>query len=163
MPGGIVRESVATRVVEWMSGVVDIMREPSPSLAVRPVLALLARTFDHTAVSWNWSDPDGSFGMVMEPVDALSAERDTLAAWLSGELLDCHALTAWFAATRDPAPYTLARVPSAIVPQRRRVMVERPLKRLGMHQQLSIVYRMGHGTNYAFVTARGSQTSTRTT
>ena len=149
------RAGAAERTVDWLSGVVDLVREPSSTIPVRALLELLGQTFRYTAASWNWRECDGSFGMIMEPVDSLLAERDTLEQWLSGELLDCHALMAWFALTNDPSPYTTARVPTAVVPRRRRILVERPLMRLEMEHQLSIVYRLDGHQQYAFALARG--------
>lgn len=151
------RESVAARAFDWMSGLVDLMQHASPTMPVRPMLTLLGRTFDHTGVSWNWSEPDGRFGMIMNPYEALLAEGDTLDAWLTGEFLECHALTTWFTTTQDPAPYTLARVPVQMVPWRRRVVVEQPLRRLDLHHQLSIVYRLRGPNHYAFVIGRGTR------
>jgi DNA-binding CsgD family transcriptional regulator len=151
------RDSVSARTVHWLCSVVDLMREPMAAMPVRPLLGLLAETFDHTAVSSNWTEYDGTFGMIMEPAEALLAEQGTLEQWLSGELLDCHALMAWYALTRDPLPYTTSRVPTAVVPKRRRILVERPLIRLEMEHQLSILYRLDGIMQYAYVVARGKR------
>lgn len=76
-------DPAAKRTVDWLCGIVDLMREPSNSMPVRPVLDLLGQAFSHTSRSWNWRESDGTFGMIMEPVDALLAERDTLEHQLS--------------------------------------------------------------------------------
>src|SRR5262249_6743957 len=56
--------------------------------------------------------------------------------------ISTHPLMRWFAATGDPGPQTLARVPSAIAPSGDRAAFEHVLRSQGSERQLSIPYRM---------------------
>ncbi len=146
---------VAMRSADWLGEVIDLMREPACTLPVPALLALLRRVFIVTSSSWNWFDADGSFGMVMDPADLPRNERETLDRWRTGELFDAHALVQWFHITADLRPQTTARVPTGIVPRRRRLPLERSLAGMGMEHQLSIAYRHNGPMHRAFVIARG--------
>jgi len=146
---------VATRSADWLGEVVNLMREPSPTVPVPELLELLPGAFGVWAASWNWFDPDGSFGMVMNPAELPLNERETLDVWSTGELFDRHALVQWFQLTGDLRPWTMARVPTGVISARRRLPLERSLARMGMEHQLSIVYRQNGPTHRAFVMARG--------
>jgi DNA-binding CsgD family transcriptional regulator len=151
MPG-----AVAERTVSWLSGVIDLMRDPTPVMPVRPLLELLTMTFDITGASWNWTQPDGSSGAIVEPPNVLLAEPEFLELWLTGEAWEFHPLVAWFAQPGHVAPTTLARVPSALIPEHKRLVLERPLVRLGLEHQLCIVYRKVGGSEYSFVVTRAT-------
>ncbi|GAA1830181.1 response regulator transcription factor [Microlunatus capsulatus] len=146
---------VATRSAHWLGEVVDLMRGPSPVMPVAALLTSLSQTFDVSGSSWDWFDPDGSFGMVMDPAEIPQIEQETLDRWLTGELFDTHALLQWFRVTGDLRPQTTARVPTRILARRRRLPLERALAAMAMEHQLSVVYRQHGPTHRAFVLARG--------
>ena len=143
---------VATRSAEWLGEVVELMREPTSTVPVPALLALLRRSFGVSVASWDWFDPDGSFGMVADPAEVPQSEPETLELWMTGELFDSHALVQWFQRTGDLRPQTIARVPTRILSRRRRLPLERTM---AMEHQLSIVYRQNGPTHRAFVMARG--------
>ena len=143
-----------TRAVDWMSDVLDWLRKPVYQMPTELILQRLPSVFATNACSLNWRDDPKSFGMIMDPSDILLREPSTLEAWQSGELLDCHALMAWYDLTKDPAPQTLARVPNRVVPRKRRILVERPLARIGLEHQLTMVYESHGPRERAFVVAR---------
>ena len=113
-------------------------------------------TFDITGASWNWTQSDGTSGAILEPPNVLLAEPDFLELWLTGEARQFHPLLAWFAYPGNVAPMTLARVPIGLVPQHKRLVLERPLVRLGLEHQLSIIYRKAGRAEYAFVVTRAT-------
>lgn len=146
---------VATRSADWLAEVVDLMREPTPSVPVRALLPLLRRTFGGVMASWNWFDPDGSFGMVMDPPEVPRDEPETLESWRTGEAFESHALVQWLRLTGDLRPQTTARVPTRVLSRRRRLPLERSLVGMGMEHQISVVYRRDPPAQRAFVVARG--------
>lgn len=148
---------VATRNADWLGEVVDLMREPRATVPVPALLPLLQRAFGVVMSSWNWFEPDGSFGMVVSPADVPLQQPSTLELWQSGELFDCHALLQWFRLTGDLRPQTTARVPTWVLSRRRRLPLERTLTGMGMEHQLSIVYRQDGPIHRAFVLARGGR------
>ncbi len=145
---------IATRSADWLGEVIDLMREPATSMPVPALLTLLGRAFGISGCSWNWFDADGSFGVMMEPAEVPLNERETLDLWLTGDLFDSHPLVQWFKLTGDLRPQTIARVPTMVVPRRRRLPIERSLTRIGIEHQLSIVYRQNEATHRAFVLSR---------
>lgn len=145
---------VATRSADWLGEIVDLMREPASTMPVPSLLALLRRTFGSTC-SWNWFDPDGSFGMVMDPAEVPRRERAALDLWLTGEAFDSHALLQWLRHTGELRPQTTARVPTRILSRQRRLPLERILAGMAMEHQLSIIYRQHGQMQRAFVLARG--------
>jgi DNA-binding CsgD family transcriptional regulator len=145
---------VATRSADWLGEVVDLMREPSATVPVRAVVERLRGAFDVTMSGWHWFDPDGSFGMVMDPPETPANEPEMLELWQSGEVFDAHAVLQWFRLTGDLRPQTIERVPARVLPWRRRRPIERPLVGMGMEHQLSIVYRWSGAAQRAFVLAR---------
>ena len=145
------------RVAEWFGIVSDLLRQPIAAMPTRFIVSRLVDTFDVTAASWNWRDHDQSFGMILQPSDALDALSEDLERWAAGELHDCHALLNWYARTKDPRPWSNDRVPSAILRRSKRARVEEPLKSVGLNQQMSINYRLDGVMHRAFVLARGGR------
>jgi len=146
-----------TRAVDWMSDVLEWLCQPVDKMPTELIMQRLPSVFETNACSLNWRDGPKTFGMIMNPADILLREPSTLEAWQSGDLLDCHGLMAWYDLTKDPAPQTLARVPTRVVPRKRRILVERPLARIGIEHQLSMVYESQGLRQRAFVVARGGR------
>ena len=105
---------VATRSADWLGEVIDLMREPTSTMPVPALLALLRHAFCVSASSWDWFEADGSFGMVMDPPEVALNERETLDRWRTGEHHESHALLQWYRQTGDLRPQTMARVPTRI-------------------------------------------------
>ena len=146
---------VATRSAHWLGEVVDLMREPTCTVPVPALLAQLRRTFDVPVSSWSWFEPDGSFGMVVDPVEMPLNEPEMLDFWRSGEAFEAHALLRWFQVSGDLRPQTTARVPTKVLSRRRRLPLERRLARMDQEHQLSIPYRRAGQLQRAFIVARG--------
>lgn len=149
--------NAAPRVVDWLSRVVELLREPSPRMPGRTVMRGLTEVFDVNAVAWHWRDEDGRLGVTFEPADLMAGEADMLERWCSGELVDCNALLTWYTVTNNAAPQTTARVPTALVPRARRVLLEKPLRRLGLEQQMTVNYRLDGTMHRSFVLGRGGR------
>ncbi len=148
---------VSARAVAWLCGVLDLMREPLVKMPTQPVLQLLHEAYGAAAASRHWLDETGRMRTTIDPADALQGEQPTQDEWVSGRLWDAHPLLTWFVRTQDPAPQTAARVPTALVPRRRRMVLEVPLRRLGLEHQLSIPYRLTGRDHQAFVLGRGDR------
>jgi len=77
-----------TRAVEWMSDVLDWLRQPLHEMPTELIMQRLPSVFQTNACSLDWRDDPKSFGMIMNPPDILLREPSTFEAWQSGELLD---------------------------------------------------------------------------
>ena len=58
---------VSPRIVDWLSSVIELLREPMTTMPTQTILDRLRVCYDSTAASWNWRDPDGAFGMISAP------------------------------------------------------------------------------------------------
>ncbi len=86
---------VSPRIVDWLSSVIELLREPMTTMPKQTILGRLRDCYDSTAASWNWRDQDGAFGMMIAPEDILLA-RPTPDACPSGALSDRQPLITWF-------------------------------------------------------------------
>jgi len=118
------------------------------------IVEYLNDSFEVTAVAHHWRNAAGQIGMTIRPTDVLDQEADAVADWRSGELTTCHPLLVWFAQTRDPRPQTMARVPTGLVNKRKRTLVEQPLRRLGLEQQLALNYQLDGIMHRTYVLGR---------
>jgi DNA-binding CsgD family transcriptional regulator len=146
--------SPEARAARWLGVVGDLLKEPVAAFPYGVLSAELAATFDVHAVSWNWGDPDGSFGFEIFPPNEVWRSEDFLSLWLSGELVALHPLTRWMAETRDPAPQSIGRVPTSVVSRRESREVTDLLKPFGTEQQMSVPYRMSGAEQRHFLLAR---------
>jgi DNA-binding CsgD family transcriptional regulator len=142
------------RVVDWMDDVLDWLREPLTSMPVDRVLERLRGAFRVNVTSWCVDDGPRLIQMVIDPPDALVSEAAVLAEWHAGLHHDCHALTAWYGQTPSARPQTSARVPGRVVSPRRRVILDAPLARLGLDQQMTMYYRREGRHGQFFTVAR---------
>lgn len=151
---GAVEQVTARRLAlaEWVDHVVELSRSGGAAFQRAEIADHLAETFE-CHVTWNWAEPDGSFGFEVQgplPGDLRLLEADGWAV----EAMRRHPLLVWFAHTGDPTPMTAGRVPREVVPPRGRVFLTEALGPHDCDQQLSIPYRLG-GTSYgAFVLAQ---------
>ncbi len=145
------------RAADWMSDVLEWLRDPITAMPTDLILQRLPSIFDINLCSWNWREDRTTFGMITTSPEIFLEELQTLEVWKTGDFFDCHALITWFELTRNTAPQTMARVPSHVVPRKRRILLERPLSRMGLAHQLSVMYR-GNGFTYqTFVMARSDR------
>lgn len=147
---------VSPRIVDWLSSVIELLREPMTTMPKQRILDRLRTCYDSTAASWNWRNRNGSFGMMIAPEDILVA-RSGPEACPTGALPDSHPLITWFATDQDPLAQTKSRMLAADAPQSPRRRTDRRLIQLGMEQQLSIPYRLDGTMFRTFVVARGGK------
>lgn len=152
----LVREP-GPRVAAWLGTVADLLQESLVEMPHEVIFEQLQRTFDVTAVSLTWASESSGYGVIVRPHDALEplSESGSMEAWLRGEVQGCHPLVAWHLATGDPRPWTNGRVPTALVPARKRIRVESLLRPLQLEQQLSISYRLEGPSYCTYVLGRG--------
>lgn len=143
------------RVAAWLGTVADLLREPLLTMPHQVILEQLAATFPVTAVSHNWSDAEGEMGVSTHPVDVLAPLAGQMKSWLRGELAGSHPLIVWYLRTQDPRPWTIGRVPTALVPRREWQRIRQPLRPLELEQQLAINYRLAGSTYSTYVLGRG--------
>ena len=144
-------QDLERRFTHWVDLVDHLLRCAEAAFPTGLLTAELAQTFG-TNSSWNWIDPDGSYGFEMldQPVGWPSeAEQDF---WTRTAFPE-HPLLRWFTATGDSSAMTIARVPEAVAPRRGRELVVECLAPVGLEQQLSIPYRLGAGGQRTFVLA----------
>ena len=145
------------RVAEWFGIVSDLLRQPLTIMPKRYLMSRLIETFDVTGVSWNSRDADGRLDQLLQPEGTLDAVAPEFARWQSGELQDCHALLTWYAKTKDPRPWTTERVPTQMMPKRKRAVLDTLFRSIELEQQLSISYRIDGPMHRAFVLGRGGR------
>ena len=93
--------------------------------------------------------------MITFPGDALDTVAD-LEEWTKGDLRSVHPLIRWYAATEDPRPWTLSRVPTALVPKRERMPLVLSLRENQLDQQLSINCRLRGRAHRTYLLGRAS-------
>ena len=147
---------VSPRIVDWLSSVIELLREPMTTMPKLTILGRLRDCYDSTAASWNWRDRDGAFGMMIAPEDIV-LPRPTPNACPSGAPTGRQPLITWFTADQDPAGQTSFSVAGTALPRFPRRSTDRRLIQLGMDQQLSIPYRLDGTMFRTFVVARGGK------
>jgi len=146
--------TVQRRVERWFELISELMDRPTRMFPRHAVANELANTFG-TQVSWNWMDPNGALGFDLHtPIPGWPTPE--IVAQLR-DVIDQHPLICWFAATADPTPMSIGRVPASLVTRTGRQTVEEQLAPIGMQHQLSIPYRLAPGAHRAFVLARGDE------
>lgn len=133
----------------------DLMQQPHLSMPTGLIFDHLQESFRFSHTTYNWREADGRIGIEVRPQQLIIAHADLHAELLAGRHIDMHPLITWFATTRNPLPWTNARVPHAMIPKRNRAAVHGMLRRIDAEQQLSISYRLDGAMHRAFVLARG--------
>lgn len=140
------------RVVSWVELVSGLLRQPLQTFPHRFLMEQFAVTLD-AEPSWNWIDPDGSFGFdILHPPPNWPSAAE-MEDWRNGGL-QRHPLIRWFAASGCWDAQSIGRVPLAVSAQKDRDVVREQLRPVGLDEQLSIPYRYSHGWQRAFVIAR---------
>jgi DNA-binding CsgD family transcriptional regulator len=132
----------------WLEFVRDLLADPSPGFPRAQVQQRLSNTLD-AMVSWNWEDPDGTYGVVLPPEIQNWPSAELIELWES-HVRDVHPLLRWYAGTEDPRPMSLGRVPSQYVAPGAMELTREFTASIGVDQQLSIPCHVGHG-HRAFV------------
>lgn len=133
---------------EWVDLVVELVRG-TPEFPRAVVADHLAETFE-CHVSWNWAEPDGSFGFELQgPVPPGLGPAD-VREWTVGGMR-AHPLLAWFAHTLDLRSMTLGRVPRELISPTGWPFLRECLEAAGWEQQLSVPQHLGPASYRAMV------------
>ena len=142
---------VERRVAAWVDLTGDLILQTRIAFPLQLLSARLHETFG-CQVSWNWMDPGRSMGFLLHvPIpDWPSPElrRDLVAAVAQ------HPVLQWYRVAGDMAAMSIGRVPRALVTDQGRAYVRDHLVPIGMHQQMSVPYRLG-SHHRTFILARG--------
>ena len=142
---------VERRVAAWVDLTGDLILQTRIAFPHQLLSARLHETFG-CQVSWNWMDPGRSMGFLLHvPIpDWPSPElrRDLVAAVAQ------HPVLQWYRVAGDMAAMSIGRVPRALVTDQGRAYVRDHLVPIGMHQQMSVPYRLG-SHHRTFILARG--------
>ena len=143
---------VERRVAAWVDLTGDLILQTRIAFPHQLLSARLHETFG-CQVSWNWMDPGRSMGFLLHvPIpDWPSPElrRDLVAAAAQ------HPVLQWYGVAGDMAAMSIGRVPRALVTDQGRAYVRDHLVPIGMHQQMSVPYRLGSQHYRTFILARG--------
>jgi DNA-binding CsgD family transcriptional regulator len=129
--------------------VVDLVLLGQPRIPVELLLRELRRTFEARA-SWNWAEPDGTFGFHLDERIPGWPDPARMEAWGRTGLVD-HPLIVWFARSGDLTAMTMGRVPAHLYGRGGLELVQDELRPVALDQQLSLPYRSGGGHHRAFV------------
>ena len=140
---------VSARIVDWLSSVLELLREPMTTMPTQKILDRLRVSYDSTAASWNWRDPDGAFGMISAPKDILVA-RPARDACPVGAVNPTGPLMGFTTGHVRRSPFN-SPIPAVVISGDRRLI------QLGMEHQLSIPYRLDGTMFRTFIVARGGK------
>jgi DNA-binding CsgD family transcriptional regulator len=146
-----VGDGVESRFAGWVELVGDLLLLGRPGMPVDLLLRELRATFEARA-SWNWTEPDGSFGFHLDERIPGWPDPTRMEAWGRTRLAE-HPLIVWFARTRDLTAMTLGRVPADLPTRGSVELVQEELRPVALDQQLSLPYRSRGGHHRAFVLA----------
>lgn len=135
----------------WLEFVRELLNHPSQEFPRARLQLQLAETLD-TTVSWNWEDPDGTYGFELShpiPGWPSPAEREI---WDNGAR-DLHPLLQWYRVTEDPRPMSMGRVPKSMIAPGAMELTHALMAPVGFVQQLSIPCHLDGG-HRAFVAAK---------
>jgi DNA-binding CsgD family transcriptional regulator len=143
--------AIERRVARWLEIISELMARPTACLPRHEVADEMSATFG-TQVSWNWLDPNGDTGFDLHTPIPGWPTPEVVSVMTAG--VGHHPLISWFAASGDPAPMSIGRVPPALVTGLGREVVNDILVPVGMDQQLSIPYRLAARQHRAFILGR---------
>jgi DNA-binding CsgD family transcriptional regulator len=140
---GAVLETPDARVARWLGIVSDLLCQPVSEVPRLVICQQLHLTFDLVGSLWYRRGPgDASESVGIPSVEQMFSAADN--EWmLTSEAAAMHPLQRWYAATGDPRPQSLNRVPTELAPRRDRVFVSNFLGPAGVDRQLAIPFRMG--------------------
>jgi len=143
------------RLDPWLELVGDLMRQTLDAYPHGVLVQQFGEAFD-AEPSWNWADPDGSWGFEMLHPPAEWPREDEVEYWAE-EGMPRHPLLQWYAKTGSTRAQSMARVPFGIAARRDHQLVHECLRGVGLDQQLSIPYVVSGGRHRTFVLARGGR------
>lgn len=144
--------STKAEAADWLDLVATLARGPADSFPLTALTDQLFATYG-CVVSWNFINADGSFGFEMRdqiPGYPPAGEEEL---WQERGMAS-HPIFRWYAATRQPWPTTIDRVPAAFSPPEFTTLREL-LTPFGLEHQLTMPYRYWDGAMHLFVLARG--------
>ncbi len=146
--------STAAETADWLDLVATLARAPADSF---PLTALTDQLFDTygCVVSWNFVNADGDFGFEMRERIPGFPSQDEADVWMEHGMAS-HPIFRWYAATRQPWPTTIERVPRDLSPAGFATLREL-LTPYGLEHQLTLPYRYWGGALHLFVLARGGE------
>jgi DNA-binding CsgD family transcriptional regulator len=136
---------------KWLELVRELLTHPTRDFPRRRIQLRLAETLD-TIVSWNWEDPDRTYGFELSHPIAGWPTPEDLELWENG-VRDQHPLLRWFTITGDPRPMSMGRVPDRFIPRGAMELTRELTAKHGLEQQLSIPCHVNQG-HRAFVAAK---------
>lgn len=144
--------SVEERLTPWLDLVAELVRAPKSSFPVDAFLQQLYETFG-TQTSWNWVDPDGSYGFrLWQPIAGWPTPDEMY--FFAGPQLDMHPLIRWYRTTGDLTPMSLTRVPRPLSTREGVNMVREHLTPVELDQQLCIPYRASPSQQRTFILSK---------
>jgi DNA-binding CsgD family transcriptional regulator len=147
--------TLAMRYLAWLDLTIELMSSAGREFPRAQIADGLRESFG-CLVSWNWAEASGRFGFeLQEPVPGFPGAGEA-EVWAT-EGMAIHPLLRWYAASGDPAPMTVGRVPREVVPVRGFCLLHELLAPHGLDQQLSIPHEMTSTSHRAFVLARGGE------
>ena len=144
--------SVEKRMTPWLDLVAELVRAPTSSFPVDAFLQQLYETF-RTQTSWNWVDPDGSYGFrLWQPIPGWPTPDEMY--FFAGPALGIHPLIRWYRTTGDLTPMSITRVPPPISTREGVNMVREHLTPVAMDQQLCVPYRASRTQQRTFILSK---------
>jgi DNA-binding CsgD family transcriptional regulator len=142
------------RFAYWLDVASDLLQHPLTEFPYTEIAGHLIQTFEVTTLSWEWRESTQEYGFAHFGGDGTRFTPSTLAAFHAREVLARHPLLRWFAASGDPTPQSVGRIPTSVVGQRDRDWFDEHLVPFGVEQQLSIPYWLQGNQYGAFLLNR---------
>ena len=106
--------STTAEAADWLDLVATLARAPADSFPLTALSDQLFSTYG-CVVSWNFMNADGSFGFEMrDRIPGYPPEGED-EVWQEHGMAS-HPIFHWYAATRQPWPMTIERVPAELTP-----------------------------------------------
>jgi DNA-binding CsgD family transcriptional regulator len=138
----------------WCDVTAELLHKPFDEFPHAELAQHLLETFELTTLSWEWRAGDDDYGFAHFGGDGSRFTPSTLAAFHAREVVARHPLLRWFAASGDPTPQSVGRIPRNVVGQRDRDWFDEHLVPFEVEQQLSIPYWLNGKEHGAFVLTR---------
>lgn len=146
------QHSVQKRFTPWLDLTAGLVRAPTSSFPVDTFLWQFYETFG-TQTSWNWVDPDGSYGFrLWQPISGWPTPDEMY--FFAGPALSIHPLIRWYSTTGDLTPMSITRVPSPISTREGINMVREHLTSVALDQQLCVPYRASRTRQRTFILSK---------
>ena len=141
----------------WLDVAAELLKHPLTRFPAVEVAGHLSQSFELTSLSWEWRETETDYGFEQFAGNGAVFTPELLEAFHSEQVMTRHPLLRWFAATGDPTPQSVERVPDSLVPSRDRDWFRDNLEPYGCEHQLSIPYHLGVVSHGAFVLTRANE------